>query len=122
MGFMDFVINYLVPIVGGFFFLLFLSGMAWAMHRFVLKPLGFYTLIQNWLISRQRSKILGDEKVIEYCVTRINKKWTVEQVKEELLLSNKYTMGKINQMLWAFNEIKKEMETESKNPSSEDLP
>lgn len=121
MAFMDLVMNYVVPVVAGIFFLIFLSIFIYIIHRALLKPLGVYTMIKNVMIGMRRKKILGDEKVIEYCVGRVQQGWKEPQVREELLLANKYSKQKIDEMIWAFNTIKKEMQGETKKVA-QDLP
>lgn len=113
------IMDYIVPIVGGFFILLFLSIFGWLFYKFMWKPtLG--KALKNMRLKRRKAKILGDEKVIEYCIARIEAGWSDAQVKEELLLANKYSMQKIEEMVYAYNEVKKTMTEEEKK--AVDLP
>lgn len=118
----DFLMNYIVPVVGGVFVLFFISLFFYILHRSVLKPLGVYTMIRNCWISRNKQKLLADEKIIEYCVARIQKNWTEHQVREELLLANRYSSTRIDEMIYAFNIIKKEMQGDKKKDVAKDLP
>lgn len=121
MAFMDIVFNYVVPVVAGFFFLLFASIFIYIIHRALLKPLGVYGMIKNMMLGLRRKKILADEKTLEYCVARIDKGWKEGDVRSELLLSNKYPKKKIDELVWAFNTIKKEMQGIEKKVA-QDLP
>lgn len=117
---MSFISNYLVPIVGGVFILLFISFFGYLIYATILKPLGVMGMIKKLILSRRRKKILADEKIIEYCVTRIGKGWNKSKVHEELLLANKYSKQRIDEMLYAFEIIQKEMQPGKK--VAEDLP
>ena len=121
MAIMDLIMGYVVPVVAGIFFLIFASIFFYIIHKAVLKPLRVYDKIKGMMISMRRKKILADEKTIEYCVARVQKGWSEPDVRSELLLANKYTKQKIDEMIWAFNTIKKEMQGEKK-PIAEDLP
>lgn len=120
MAFMDIVMNYVVPVVAGFFFLVFASIFIYIVHKAVLKPLNVYGMIKNMMISLRKKKLLKDEKLIEYCVVRIQNKWTEPKVREELLLANKYSSKKIDEICYVFNIIKNEMQPGKK--VAEDLP
>lgn len=121
MAFMDIVMNYVVPVVAGVFFLIFGSIFVYIIHRAVLKPLGVYGMIKNLMMAMRKKKLLQDEKIIEYCVTRIQSGWKEPRVREELLLANKYTPKRIDEVIYVFNVIKKEMQGEEKKVA-QDLP
>jgi hypothetical protein len=123
MTIMELIIAYVVPVVAGVFILIFISIFAYIIHRAVLKPLDVYGKIKNLMITIRKKKILSNEKTIEYCVKRIEIGWTEARVREELLLANKYSKKRIDEVIFAFNTIKKEMQGEgSKKPVAEDLP
>lgn len=124
MTFMDIVMNYVVPIVAGVFFLIFASIFIYIIHRAVLKPLKVYDYVNLAILSYKRKKLLQDETLIEYCVIRVGRGWKESQVREELLLANKYTAKRINEFIYVFNIIKKEMQSpeEKKKKVAEDLP
>lgn len=123
MAIMDIVINYIVPVVAGFFILVFISIFGYIIHRAVLKPLGVYEKIKEIMISLNKKKILSDEKIIEYCVKRIELDWKESDVRKELLLANKYDKKRIDQVVYAFNTISKEMQGEpGRKKLAEDLP
>lgn len=121
MAFMDIVMNYVVPVVAGIFFLIFVSIFFYVIHKALLKPLGVYGMIKNIKIGFRKKKLLADEKLIEYCVIRINKNWDEPQVREELLLANKYSDERIDEIIYVFNTVKKEMQP-GKKKVAEDLP
>lgn len=122
MTVMDVVINYIVPVVSGVFVLIFFSIFAYILHRAVLKPLGVYKMIKNIIMASQRKKLLKDEKIIEYCVNRIEQGWIEPQVREELLLANKYTPSRIDQVCYVYDVIKKTMQGGKEKKIAQDLP
>lgn len=123
MAFMDYVWNYVVPVVGGVFILIFIAIFVYVIHRVILKPLKIYDMFRNLGFSMRKKKLLADEKILEYCVTRIQNKWTEAQVREELLLSNKYSAKRVEEILYVFNTVKKEMQPDGKKKKvAEDLP
>ena len=123
MPFMDFIFNYLVPVVAGVFFLIFAVIFIYIIHRAVLKPMNVYGMIKNMMFSLRKKKLLQDEKILEYCVTRIQENWDEAKVREELLLANKYNASKIDQIIYVFNTVKKEMQPQGKKKKvAEDLP
>lgn len=119
----SFTMNYIVPVVGGVFFLIFIAIFGYIIHRAVLKPLRVYDKIKNMLLGLRKKKLLSDEKLIEYCVARIENEWTEAQVREELLLANKYQKKKIDEVIYVFNTVKNEMQPGTKKKKiAGDLP
>lgn len=116
------ITSYVVPVIGGVFILFFIAIFFYIIHRTVLKPLGVYRVLKEMRLGMRRKKILGDEKVIEYCVARVERDFTEAQVREELLLANKYKKDKIDEMIFAFNSIKREMKGDGKTKPAVDLP
>lgn len=116
MAFLD----YAVPVISGFFILVFLSIFGWVIHK-LFQTVGIYKIYKNFRMGRKKKKILEDEKIIEYCVKRIESDWTEAKVREELLLANKYSSDRIEEMVYAFNTIKKEMGKDNKKTPA-DLP
>lgn len=121
MAFMDIVMNYVVPVVAGIFFLIFASIFGYIIHKALLKPLGVYGMLKNMMLSFRKKKLLADEKILEYCVVRINENWDEPKVREELLLANKYSKKRIDEIIYVFNTVKKEMQP-GKKKVAEDLP
>lgn len=122
MAFMDIVMNYIVPVVAGVFFLIFASIFGYIIHRAVLKPLGVYRMIKDMMLSLRKKKLLQDEKILEYCVARIQNNWDEPKVREELLLANKYPKKRIDEIIYVFNTVKKEMHPGKEKKVAEDLP
>lgn len=109
MAFLDLIMAYVVPVVAGIFFLLFASIFIYIIHRALLKPLGVYGMIKNMMLGMRKKKLLADEKILEYCVVRIQNNWDEPKVREELLLANKYNKKRIDEICFVFNTVKKEM-------------
>lgn len=85
---------------------------------FVIILIGFFIGILYFAFRKQivrfklwfnQKKLLRDEKTIEFCVNRIEEGKTPEEVKTELILSNKYRLSKVNQIMYVFDKIRKEM-------------
>jgi hypothetical protein len=122
MAILDLFMNYVVPVVAGVFVLIFVSIFLYIIHKAVMKPLGVYRGIKNRMIAMRKKKLLKDEKLIEYCVARVEKDWKEPQVREELLLANKYPKSRIDEIIFVYNTIYKEMRgTPGKKPA-QDLP
>lgn len=121
MAFIDLIMNYVVPVVAGVFFLIFASIFVYIIHRAVLKPLGVYRMFKDMMLSLRKKKLLQDEKILEYCVQRIQNNWDEPKVREELLLANKYNKKRIDEIIYVFNTVKKEMQP-TKKKVAEDLP
>ena len=121
MAFMDIIMNYVVPVVSGVFILIFITIFGYIIHKAVLKPLGVYRMLSNMMLSMRKKKLFQEEKILEYCVLRIKKNWDEPQVREELLLANKYSKKRIDEIIYVFNTVKKEMQL-TKKRVAEDLP
>lgn len=88
-----------------------------------MKPLGMIEGLKKMLAASRIKKILQDEKIVEYCVNRVHAGYTEGDVKAELLLANKYNKKKIQDILFAFAEVKKEIGvTTGKKELAKDLP
>lgn len=116
-------LNFVVTVVGGFFVLLFFSIFIYILYRGVLKPLGVMEKIKRWRMKKRRSALLNDESVLKFCITRIEEGKKESDVRAELLLSNKYTKQKIDELVYAYSIVLKEMQQEDKQRDvAEDLP
>ena len=92
-------------IVSGVVFLALFSFFAYLAFRFL--P------IRKWFkafkLNMKKKKLLKDEQLLKYCVKRVQANWTETKVREELLLSNRYTIKKIEEVAFIFNIINNEM-------------
>lgn len=87
---------------------------------FVMGLLAFFTYLaikflplKKWatkiILNIQKKKLLKDEKLLEYCVKRVNRNWTEQDVRAELLLENKFTTAKIEQVAYVYNIVYNEL-------------
>lgn len=101
-----------VLVVGGVFILGLGAFWIWLMFKYL--KLG--KLFKNLILKSQRKKLLKDEKLLEYCAKRAQRNWTESQVRSELLLAKgedgklKYKIGRIDQVAYVYNIVKKEIE------------
>lgn len=116
MTFTDIITKYVVPIVGGMFILFFVIVLFYIIHRALIKPLGIYAWFKKQKMKKKKDKLLGNERILTYCMNRIEQKRSEEEVKDELVLSNKYTPLEIEEILFVFGEVKKEIGDSSLSP------
>lgn len=95
--------------VGGLFICIFAGLFIFVLWR-LGKTIGLFKLIKNILLATQKKKLLKDDKLLKYCVEKINEDKTEQDVRTELLIANKYKKGRIDQIVYVFNIVKKELE------------
>lgn len=105
---MSFVTVWVIPIVSGFFILVALSVVGYLVYYF-LKILGLFRFFTWFTIWLKRDKVLHDEDMLAYCASRAMQNKSPSDVKKELLLTNKYSKQKIDEFLFAYNVVKKEL-------------
>lgn len=105
--------NIVIPIVQGFFVTIFFVILM-VVFYYSAKNLGIFNLFKRLILMTQKNKLLQDDALLRYCVARVEKNWDVMEVKKELLLANKYSKGRINQILYVYEIIYKEMKGDEK--------
>lgn len=105
------VMSYVKIGVGSLFILVMLGLLVWVLWFFGKKA-GVGRMFRNMGLRMRRKKLLANNDLLQYAVECHQKGYTEIDVRKEMLLANSYKKHQIEQTVYVFNIVKKELEQE----------